>query len=61
MSRVLSLADVHAAADRIAPYILHTPLERSPSLSDHVGTEIWLKLECFQHTGSFKLRGALNA
>lgn len=30
-------------------------------LSDLVGTDVWLKFECFQLTGSFKLRGALNA
>ena len=34
MNRVLSLADVHAGAERIAPYVVHTPLERSASLSD---------------------------
>src|SRR5690606_27097837 len=36
-------------------------LEPSPSLSEASGREVWLKLECRQRTGSFKLRGALNA
>jgi threonine dehydratase len=58
---VLSLADVRAAAERIAPYVVRTPLERSSMLSDLVGADVWLKFECFQLTGSFKLRGALNA
>jgi threonine dehydratase len=53
--------DVEEAAARIAPYVLRTPLERSAALSELCGTDVWLKLECFQHTGSFKLRGALNA
>ena len=57
----LSLADVLSAAARIRPYIVRTPLERSHVLSDLVGTDVYLKLECFQYTGSFKLRGALNA
>jgi threonine dehydratase len=58
---MLSLDDVRAAAERIRPYIVRTPLERSAALSDLCGAEVWLKFECFQLTGSFKLRGALNA
>ncbi len=58
---MLGLGDVRAAAERIRPYVVHTPLERSASLSQQSGADIWLKLECFQNTGSFKLRGAVNA
>src|SRR3954469_6770339 len=58
---VVTLLDVLAAARRIAPYVQRTPLERSAHLSDLLGADVWLKLECFQLTGSFKLRGALNA
>src|SRR5438105_7364845 len=58
---MLSLADVRAAMERIRPFIVRTPLERSVGLSELCGGEVWLKLECFQLTGSFKLRGALNA
>src|SRR4051794_20045765 len=53
--------DVEEAAARIAPFVVRTPLERSLLLSAMCGTDVWLKLECFQQTGSFKLRGALNA
>jgi len=60
-TRVVTLADVQAAAERIGPYIVRTPLERSALLSDMAGIDVWLKFECFQLTGSFKLRGALNA
>jgi threonine dehydratase len=35
-----------------------TPLLRSALLSERFGGEVWLKLECLQRTGSFKLRGA---
>jgi threonine dehydratase len=58
---VVTLLDVLAAARRIAPYVQRTPLERSAHLSSAGDAEVWLKLECFQATGSFKLRGALNA
>lgn len=53
--------DVRAAADRIRSDVVHTPLEPSPALSSASGVDVWLKLECFQRTGSFKVRGALNA
>jgi threonine dehydratase len=36
-------------------------MERSTRLSELAQTDVWLKFECFQLTGSFKLRGALNA
>jgi threonine dehydratase len=58
---MVTLADVQAAAERIRPYIVRTPLERSAGLSELAGVDVWLKFECFQSTGSFKLRGALNA
>jgi threonine dehydratase len=54
-------AEVRAAAARIAPYVRHTPLILSPELSSLAGGEVYLKLECEQDGGSFKLRGALNA
>ena len=57
----VALADVLAAARRIRPHVLRTPRERSAYLSELVGADVCLKLECFQYSGSFKLRGALNA
>lgn len=52
---------VREAAKRIAPHIRRTPLVRSDELSRVAGGDVWLKLETEQLTGSFKLRGALNA
>jgi threonine dehydratase len=49
-----------AAAERIGGLIRETPLEYSPFFSRQTGAEVYLKLENFQHTGSFKLRGASN-
>jgi threonine dehydratase len=52
---------VHAAASRIASHIMRTRLVRSEGLSRVAGGDVYLKLENEQTTGSFKLRGALNA
>jgi threonine dehydratase len=52
--------DIAAAAQRIRGHIRQTPVEHSPALSEACGGDVWLKCECFQETGSFKLRGALN-
>lgn len=56
-----TLRHVLAAERRLAGVARRTPLERSPWLSEQAGTEVWLKLETQQRTGSFKLRGAYNA
>jgi threonine dehydratase len=61
MSPAPTLADAFIARRRIAGRVLHTPLERSASLSEMLGAEVRLKLEHRQTTGSFKLRGATNA
>ena len=52
--------EIWLARSRIKEYILRTPLIYSPSLSRLTGGEIYLKMECWQITGSFKIRGALN-
>jgi threonine dehydratase len=56
-----TLADVEAAALRIRPHAVRTPLVESPSLSGLTGGRVFLKLETLQRTGSFKFRGACNA
>lgn len=53
--------DVAAAALRIAPHVVHTPMLRSPILDGLTGGTILLKAEPLQRTGSFKFRGATNA
>lgn len=57
----VQLADVRAAAQRIAPWIHRTPLLSSRSLSERIGVEVRLKCENLQRAGSFKVRGAMNA
>ena len=55
-----SFADIQAAADRIKPYAIRTPLVESAALNDLTGGRVFLKLETLQRTGSFKFRGACN-
>lgn len=57
---VITFDDIQRARPRIAPYIRQTPLEPSRTLSRELGTHVYLKLELFQRTGSFKPRGAFN-
>ena len=56
-----SAADVIAAAHRLRGVVERTPLVRSTALSAAAGTDVYLKCENLQRTGSFKLRGAYNA
>jgi threonine dehydratase len=58
---MITPADILAARRRIAGVAAVTPLEHSRPLSAHTGAEVYLKLECAQVTGSFKVRGAANA
>ena len=57
---MIGLANVLAARQVIQPHVWHTPLLPSPELSRLAGGDVYLKLECWQRTGSFKVRGALN-
>ena len=52
---------VQAAAERLRGGVLRTPTDRSRTLSQLIGGDVFLKLETRQVTGSFKERGALNA
>lgn len=52
---------VDEAERRLAPIIRITPVEPSHTLTRVMGVPVWLKLECLQLTGSFKIRGAYAA
>lgn len=56
----VSLQDIQEAAERIGPFIRHTPILRETSMDKSLGCEVYLKPEMLQITGAFKLRGALN-
>jgi threonine dehydratase len=57
----LRATDVLAAAERLRGTVKRTPLVRSAALSEVAAGDVYLKLENEQLTGSFKVRGALNA
>ena len=57
---MIELAGVLAARRVVQPHIWRTPLLASDTLSHRCGGDVYLKLECWQQTGSFKVRGALN-
>src|SRR5438445_10085253 len=56
----ITLSDIQAARQRIAPCVRRTPLTPSATLSERLRTNVYVKLELFQKTGSFKVRGAFN-
>ena len=56
---LIPLAEIEAARERIGDVAIRTPLIRLQAPESPA--EIWLKLECLQPIGSFKIRGAANA
>ena len=56
----IELTDLELAAERLAPILHHTDLDRSSTYSRMTGGKIYLKCENRQKTGSFKIRGASN-
>lgn len=57
---MIAFDDVQAAQQLIAGRVHRTPLVASSALSKRVGAPLYLKLECWQKTGSFKPRGVLT-
>jgi threonine dehydratase len=57
---MITSAEVHAAATRIAGHVRATPLIEADRETLPPAGRVWLKLEQLQHTGSFKVRGAFN-
>ncbi|MCB0421651.1 MAG: threonine ammonia-lyase [Bdellovibrionales bacterium] len=56
----ITLKDIELARETLKVEIDTTPLFHSRSCSDLIGTDVFLKLENQQKTGSFKIRGAFN-
>jgi threonine dehydratase len=56
-----TLADVQAAARRIAGAAHHTPVATSRTVNQRTGAEVFFKCENLQRAGAFKFRGAYNA
>ncbi len=58
--RLPTLQEIWCAQTRIQAHVMRTPLRRSAALSEGTSVDVWLKLENWQPTGSFKVRGAFN-
>ncbi|MFO1394065.1 MAG: pyridoxal-phosphate dependent enzyme [Steroidobacteraceae bacterium] len=61
MTRAPGIADVRAAAGRIAPWVHRTPVITSRTLDGRAGASLYFKCENLQRVGAFKARGAANA
>jgi threonine dehydratase len=58
---VISCDDVRSAEEVVVEYVHRTPLVSSKTFSEWTGSALCLKVESLQRTGSFKVRGAINA
>src|SRR5690606_5828940 len=56
-----TIEDVKAAATRIQGVVVKTPLLRNDALDAITGANVFVKAECLQRGGAFKMRGATNA
>ena len=59
-ARLPDFSDVVAAAARLAPHIVRTPVVRSAAFDDRVRRQVFFKCENLQVGGAFKYRGAMN-
>ncbi|MFL5607479.1 MAG: threonine/serine dehydratase [Gemmatimonadaceae bacterium] len=59
MSAPITIHDVRAARERLAPYLTPTPLRNYPVLDAVLGLSVLVKHENLQPTGSFKVRNGL--
>jgi threonine dehydratase len=60
LNGVFDPCEIWNARKRIQNYIYRTPLVYSDSLSKLTGSKVYLKPECWQKCGCFKVRGAVN-
>jgi threonine dehydratase len=57
---LVPIDEIRRAQERLRGLVHRTPLIHSSVLSERLGVQVHLKLECLQKTGSFKPRGAFN-
>lgn len=57
---MIDIDDIRSARQRVASHVRTTPTTTNRTLEREFGAEVYLKLEMFQATGSFKPRGAFN-
>ncbi|MCI0670639.1 MAG: pyridoxal-phosphate dependent enzyme, partial [Myxococcaceae bacterium] len=56
----ITLADIQAARRTLQRIVINTPVLPDERISQELGANVFLKAECTQRSGSFKLRGAYN-
>lgn len=61
MAAPVTIADVHAAAERIRGRVHRTPVLTSATFDGELGAQVFFKCENLQKCGAFKARGATNA
>lgn len=57
---MISIDDIYEARSALKGLITHTPFLRAEWSSREIGANIFVKAECLQRAGSFKIRGAFN-
>lgn len=57
----VTIDHVREASQRISPYIHRTPILTSETIDREAGCRVFFKCENLQKSGSFKIRGAMNA
>ena len=56
----VQLSDIQDARELLKGIIIPTPILSDEKLSIEIGAQAYLKAECLQRSGSFKVRGAYN-
>ena len=57
----VTINTIRDAHNRINAHILKTPVKSSTEINEYAGVELYFKCENLQRSGSFKIRGAVNA
>ena len=60
MDNMVSFKEIEEAYDILKDVVKNTPLEKNRTFSKFTNSNVYLKLENLQNTGSFKIRGAYN-
>ena len=57
----VTINTIRDAHNRINTHILETPVKSNAEINENAGVELYFKCENLQRSGSFKIRGAVNA
>jgi len=57
----VTINTIRDAHNRINTHVLKTPVKSNTEINENAGVELYFKCENLQRSGSFKIRGAVNA